>query len=58
MSSTITTKQQMAARATAWEAVEAVEAAAMAEATAWSNFDPCGLLERLVKIGNNAQEAV
>jgi hypothetical protein len=43
-----------AAWAAAGAAVEAVEAV---EAGAWANFDPCGLLERLVKIDNNAQEA-
>jgi hypothetical protein len=51
-----------AARAAA-AAVEAAEATGAARATgaewatAWSNFDPCGLLERLIKIDNNAQEA-
>ena len=53
-----------------WEAAsEAGAAAARAEAahrvagevadaaTAWSNFDPCWLLERLIKIDNNAQGA-
>jgi pyruvate/2-oxoglutarate dehydrogenase complex dihydrolipoamide acyltransferase (E2) component len=37
-------------------AVAAVEAAA--RATAWADFDPCGLLERLIRIGNNAQENI
>jgi hypothetical protein len=27
------------------------------EAEAWANFDPCALLERLIRIGNNTQEA-
>jgi hypothetical protein len=36
------------ARATAW---------APTEAEAWANFDPCALLERLIRIGNNTQEA-
>ena len=44
-----------AARA-ARAAAEAARAAATG-ADAWANFDPCGLLERLVKIDNNAQEA-
>jgi hypothetical protein len=56
----------------AWgaEAATAVEAATWAVRVAraaraagvaddvWANFDPCGLLERLIKIDNNAQEAV
>jgi hypothetical protein len=37
-----------AARATAW---------APTEAEAWADFDPCELLERLIRIGNNTQEA-
>jgi hypothetical protein len=50
-----------AAAGAAMEAVEAgagaaVEAVEAVEAGAWANFDPCGLLERLVKIDNNAQE--
>jgi hypothetical protein len=50
-----------AARTATWAAT-ATAAAAEAEevaarATAWANFDPCGLLERLIKIDNNAQEA-
>jgi hypothetical protein len=48
-----------AARAEA-EAAARAAAAAMsvaARATAWSDFDPCGLLERLIKIDNNAQGA-
>jgi hypothetical protein len=36
------------ARSTAW---------APTEAEAWANFDPCALLERLIRIGNNTQEA-
>jgi hypothetical protein len=37
-----------AASAAAWAAREAQWAAAAAGAEAWANFDPCGLLERLV----------
>jgi hypothetical protein len=44
------------ARAAAARATNA--AAADAWATIWVNFDPCGLLERLIKIDNNVQEAV
>jgi hypothetical protein len=43
------------ARAAAARATNA--AAADAWATIWVNFDPCGLLERLIKIDNNVQEA-
>jgi hypothetical protein len=39
----------------AWAAHRVARAAAWA--TAWADFDPCGLLERLIKIDNNAQEA-
>jgi hypothetical protein len=35
-------------------AAEAVEVRAV-EAAGWANFDPCGLLERLIKIDNNAR---
>ena len=42
--STITLEQQVAARATA-------------EATTWAKFDPCALLERLIKIDNNGRGA-
>jgi hypothetical protein len=44
----------------AWVAARAARAAeeATAEATAWANFDPCGLLERLIKIDSNAQGAI
>ena len=39
-------------------AARAAEVAARVAAgvAAWANFDPCGLLERLIKIDNNAQE--
>ncbi len=52
----------MAARAAEvaeWATARAAEVAARVAAgmAAWANFDPCGLLERLVKIDNNAQEA-
>ena len=46
----------MAARAAAWAVAAAVATAvgvATARATVWSNFDPCGLLERLIRIDNN-----
>jgi hypothetical protein len=50
-----------AAAEVAWAAAEAAAevawATAAVEAEAWANFDPCGLLERLIKIDNNAQEA-
>ena len=51
-----------AAASVAWVAAAVAEAAAAAEAevaraTAWANFDPCELLERLIKIGSNAQGA-
>jgi hypothetical protein len=46
------------ARAAAEAAAEVAWATAAVEAEAWANFDPCGLLERLIKIDNNAQEAV
>ena len=46
-------KAARAARA----AAKAARAAAVA-GEAWSNFDPCGLLEQLIKIGNNTQETV
>jgi hypothetical protein len=48
------------ARAAAARATNAAAAGAAADAwaTTWANFDPCGLLERLIKIDNNAQEAV
>ena len=39
----------------AWAAHRVARAAAWA--TAWADFDPCGLLERLIKIDNNAQKA-
>jgi hypothetical protein len=47
------------ARAAAARATNAAAAGAAADAwaTTWANFDPCGLLERLIKIDNNAQEA-
>jgi hypothetical protein len=35
----------------------AAATARAARATAWADFDPCGLLERLIKIDNNAQGA-
>jgi hypothetical protein len=35
----------------------AAAAAAAEAAGAGANFDPCGLLERLIKIDNNAQGA-
>jgi hypothetical protein len=34
-----------------------VAAGVAAGVAAWANFDPCGLLERLIKIDNNAQGA-
>jgi hypothetical protein len=41
-----------------WAAARAAEArAAEAGEDVWANFDPCGLLERLIKIDNNAQGA-
>jgi hypothetical protein len=43
------------ARSATW-AVRVARAAA-GEAEAWANFDPCKLLERLIKIDNNAQRA-
>ena len=49
-----------AAWAAAWAAALAAMAAreaGAARADAWANFDPCGLLERLIKIDSNAQEA-
>jgi hypothetical protein len=48
------------ARAAAARATNAAAAGAAADAwaTTWANFDPCGLLERLIKIDNNVQEAV
>jgi hypothetical protein len=51
------------AAATAAKAARAAEVADVAAGVAagvaaWANFDPCGLLERLIKIDNNAQEAV
>jgi hypothetical protein len=46
-----------AAEATAVEAVARAAAMAAAAAGAGANFDPCGLLERLIKIDNNAQGA-
>jgi hypothetical protein len=50
------------AAATAAKAARAAEVADVAAGVAagvaaWANFDPCGLLERLIKIDNNAQEA-
>jgi hypothetical protein len=39
-------------------AAAAAVGVATARATVWSNFDPCALLERLIRIGNNTQEAV
>jgi hypothetical protein len=47
------------ARAAAARATNAAAAGAAADAwaTTWANFDPCGLLERLIKIDNNAQRA-
>jgi hypothetical protein len=50
----------VAVRAAAEAAVVAVRAAAVAaeaRAATWANFDPCGLLGRLIKIDNNAQRA-
>jgi hypothetical protein len=47
---TITRTQEAAT----W-AAGAAEAAEVADV--WANFDPCGLLERLIKIDNNAQGA-
>jgi hypothetical protein len=44
----------MAARATR-EAGAAAEVAEVARAEAWADFDPCELLERLIRIGNNTQ---
>jgi hypothetical protein len=41
--------------AATWAARTAAEAAEVARAEAWSNFDPCELLERLIRIGNNTQ---
>jgi hypothetical protein len=51
------------AAATAAKAARAAEVADVAArvaagAAAWVNFDPCGLLERLIKIDNNVQGAV
>ena len=43
--------------AAAWATERAARAAA-AWADAWADFDPCGLLERLIKIDSNAQGAV
>jgi hypothetical protein len=49
---------EAAVAATTWVTAWAAEAAE-AEAEAWENFDPCELLERLIKIdSNNAQGAV
>jgi hypothetical protein len=55
------------ARATAWAAravaaatgaaTAAAEVAEVARAEAWANFDPCALLERLIRIDNNTQGA-
>jgi hypothetical protein len=51
--------------ATTWAAGKAAEVvvaaarATAARAEAWADFDPCGLLERLIKIdSNNAQENI
>jgi ABC-type Fe2+-enterobactin transport system substrate-binding protein len=47
----------------AWAAGAAANAARAAKAAAWNadvwaNFDPCGLLERLIRIDSTAQKAV
>jgi S-formylglutathione hydrolase FrmB len=44
-------------RAAAGAAARAAMWAGSVEADVWANFDPYGLLERLIKIDNNAQEA-
>jgi hypothetical protein len=62
----MTTDRTAASARAAEAAAEAVRVAAAAarsaraeaaRAGAWANFDPCGLLERLIKIDTNAQEA-
>ena len=54
---TVLTARTAAAGEAARVAEWAVAATARAWATAWADFDPCGLLERLIKIDNNAQGA-
>ena len=53
-----------AAERASWAAMAAARAMVWAGAkgraswAAWANFDPCGLLERLIRIDSNAQETV
>ena len=42
----------------AWVAASAAAWAGSVEADVWANFDPCGVLERLIRIDNNAQENI
>jgi hypothetical protein len=49
--------RRVAGEADEWATTWADAAARAAEVATWADFDPCGLLERLIRIDNNAQEA-